>query len=101
MWSLKAPRRVLASGVREENSELWLQAAPNLQTAVSRPVPDRQPLGAVGACVPPLLCSLRFGENAFQVPAQFSGNAAIPLCHLCVSGPLWTDSVILYYRFCR
>lgn len=52
MWSLKAPRRVLASGVREENSELWLQAAPNLQTAVSRPVPDRQPLGAVGACVP-------------------------------------------------
>lgn len=45
----------------------------------------------------PLLCSLRSGENAFQALAQFSGNAAVPLCHLCVSGPLRTDSVILYH----
>ena len=45
MWSLKAPRRVLASGVSEENSELWLHAALNVQTAVSRPVPDRCPWG--------------------------------------------------------
>ena len=76
-----------------------------MQTAVSRPVPDRCPWGqkepvSLGTHprrgLPfPLLCSLRFGENAFQVPAQFSGNAAIPSCHLCISGPLWTDSVII------
>ena len=89
MWSLKAPRRVPASGVREENSELRLQAAPNVQTAVSRPVPDRCPWGQKEPV------SLGTHPRRGLPFPQFSGNAGIPLCRLCISGPLWTDSVII------